>query len=134
MHVEPRSEHQWLQQLVGEWTYESQCVMGPDQPSQKFAGTQINRSIGGWWLVSEGQGDAPDGGTTTAIITLGFDPGKNRYVGTFIASMMAELWIYEGRRDVSGNVLTLDTEGPSFAGDGKTTQYQDIIEIHSADH
>ena len=32
MTAEPTKEHQWLQQLVGEWTAEMECVMGPDQP------------------------------------------------------------------------------------------------------
>lgn len=25
MKVEPQKEHEWLHQLVGEWTYESEC-------------------------------------------------------------------------------------------------------------
>ncbi|MGO4263975.1 DUF1579 family protein, partial [Lysobacter sp. TAB13] len=28
--VEPQDEHRWLQQLVGNWTYESNC--SPDKP------------------------------------------------------------------------------------------------------
>lgn len=47
--------------------------------------------------------------------------------------MMTHMWIYDGALDASGKVLTLDTEGPSFAGDGKLARYQDIIEIVSAD-
>ncbi len=29
MKTEPQKEHLWLQKLVGEWTYESECVMEP---------------------------------------------------------------------------------------------------------
>jgi hypothetical protein len=29
MHVQPQKEHQWLQKLVGEWTYEIEAMMGP---------------------------------------------------------------------------------------------------------
>lgn len=46
MKVEPRKEHQWLQQLVGVWTYESEAVMGPDKPMEKFKGRESVRSIG----------------------------------------------------------------------------------------
>ena len=37
-------------------------------------------------------------------------------------------------REGAGKVLTLDTEGPDFTTPGKTTQYQDILEIKSDDH
>ena len=36
--------------------------------------------------------------------------------------------------DAGGNILTLDTVGPSFSGDGSSAKYQDIIEFKSADH
>jgi Protein of unknown function (DUF1579) len=29
MQTEPQQEHQWLQQLVGEWTYETEATMEP---------------------------------------------------------------------------------------------------------
>ena len=67
-----------------------------------------------------------------SIITLGYDPEKRRFVGTFVASIMTHLWPYEGALD--GNVLTLNSEGPSFSGDGSTVKYQDIIEAVNDDH
>lgn len=48
--------------------------------------------------------------------------------------MMTHMWVYEGTLDVAEKVLTLDTEGPSFKGDGKLVKYQDIIEIKNDDH
>jgi hypothetical protein len=33
MKTEPQQEHQWLQQLVGEWTYEAEAMMEPGQAS-----------------------------------------------------------------------------------------------------
>ena len=134
MNIEPQKEHQWLQKLVGEWTYESEASMGPDKPTEKFAGTESVRSLGGVWILCEGRGEMPDGGSASSIMTLGFDPQKNRYVGTFIASMMTNLWVYEGQLDSGGKVLTLDTEGPSFSEDGKMAKYKDVIEIKSDDH
>jgi Protein of unknown function (DUF1579) len=35
MFAEPQAEHQWLQQLAGDWTTEAECAMGPDQPPTK---------------------------------------------------------------------------------------------------
>lgn len=133
MHAEPQQEHQWLRKLIGEWTYESECSMGPDQPPAKFAGTESVRALGGLWMLCEGRGAMPGGGTATTLMTLGYDPTKKRYVGTFIGSMMTHLWVYEGGLDPAGKVLTLDTEGPSFTADGKLAKYQDVIEIKSED-
>ena len=134
MKAEPQKEHHWLQKLVGEWTYESEAVMGPGQPPLKSHGTESVRSIGGLWFQCEGQGEMPGGGPATMVITLGYDPAKKRFVGTFIGSMMANLWVYDGALDAAEKVLTLDAEGPSFADPGKTARYQDVIEVVSDDH
>lgn len=134
MQMQPQKEHQWLQQLVGEWTSEAEAPMEPGKPPQKFTGTESARSLGGLWMVAEGQGEMPGGGAMTTVMTLGYDPQKKRYVGTFIGSMMTHLWVYDGALDAAERVLTLDTEGPSMVGDGKITKYKDMIELKSHDH
>lgn len=134
MQMQPQKEHQWLQQLVGEWTSEAEAPMEPGKPPQKFTGTESARSLGGLWMVVEGQGEMPGGGAMTTVMTLGYDPQKKRYVGTFIGSMMTHLWVYDGALDAAERVLTLDTEGPSMVGDGKITKYKDMIELKSHDH
>ena len=130
---EPQKEHDWLKQLLGEWTFEGEAMMGPDAPAEKFRGIERVRSIGDLWFLSEGEGAMPDGGASVTLATLGYDPQKKRFVGTFIGSMMTNLWVYDGSLDASERVLTLDTEGPSMTGDGRMAKYQDIIEILSAD-
>ena len=134
MHAEPQKEHKWLEQLVGEWAYESECLMGPDQPPVKSVGSSSNRSIGGIWVECENTADGGDGKLATMIFTLGYDPAKKRFVGTFIASMMTMLWTYDGQLDAAGKVLTLDADGPSFTDPTKTAKYKDSIEIVSPDH
>lgn len=134
MMTPPQAEHRWLQQLVGDWTHEAECDMGPGKPREKSKGTESVRSIGGLWVVGEGRCTMPGGEPGITLLTLGFDPEKKRYVGTWVGSMMGKLWIYDGELDAAGRVLTLNSEGPSFAGDGKLAKYQDVIEIKSADH
>lgn len=46
--------------------------------------------------------------------------------------MMTHPRVYEGT--LSGNVLTLDTEGPSFDTEGKLAKYRDVTEFISDDH
>lgn len=134
MKTEPQKEHQWLQKFVGEWTFEADMQMGPDQPATKSRGSESVRSLGGLWILAEGEGEMPGGGSATTILTLGYDPQKKRYLGTWLGSMMTHLWVYDGALDANGSVLTLDTEGPSMAGDGKTSKYQDVIDFKSDDH
>lgn len=134
MKAEPRKEHQWLQKLVGEWTIEAEMAMGPDKPSEKSTGTESVRSLGGVWFLAEGQGEMPGGGDATTLMTLGYDPQKKRFVGTWLGSMMTHLWVYDGELDAAGTVLTLNAEGPSMAGDGRLAKYRDVIEFKSDDH
>lgn len=137
MHSTPQKEHQWLEQLVGDWIITSEGP-GPDGETQSVEWTESVRSLHGIWVVAEGGGEMPDGSVGTMIMTLGYDPARQRYVGTWIGSMMTHLWVYEGTLDDTGKVLTLDTEGPDFATEGKTggklARYRDIITIEDADN
>jgi hypothetical protein len=76
----------------------------------------------------------PDGTPAKSLMTLGYAPAKRRYVGTWIASMMTHLWVYDGALDTSGRVLTLSADGPSMSGSSRMAKYQDIITVESADH
>ncbi len=129
----PQKEHRWLEQLVGNWTFEHECDGPPGEPKMKSRGTQTNRMLGDTWLLCEGEGDGPGGGTNRMLMTLGFDSKKRCYVGSFISDCMHEMWIYEGSVDTSGKVLTLDTQGPAFHDPTKTAKYQDIFEIVGPD-
>jgi hypothetical protein len=133
MKTEPQKEHEWLQKLVGEWTYEVEAAMEPGKPPEHFKGTESARSLGGLWIVAAGEGEMPGGGIATTLMTLGYDPQKKRYVGAWIGSMMTHMWMYEGELDAAERVLTLDTEGPGMTG-GKMEKFKDVIEIKSDDH
>ncbi|MGH7308531.1 MAG: DUF1579 domain-containing protein [Candidatus Rokuibacteriota bacterium] len=130
----PQKEHQWLQQLIGEWTSEGEATMEPGKPPEKFQGTERVRPLGDLWVLAEGQGQAPGDCAMTTLMTLGYDPEHQRYVGSFIGSMMTHLWRYEGALDAADRVLTLETEGPSMAAEGTTAKYRDVIELKSDDH
>lgn len=134
MKTEPQQEHQWLQRLVGEWTYEFETSCEPGQPPEKCEGSERVRSLGGLWVLCEGSGEMPGCGTATTLMTLGYDPRKGRHVGTWVGSMMTHLWVYEGSLDSARKILTLETEGPSFTAEGALAKYRDVIEFESDDH
>lgn len=127
----PAKEHEWLKQLAGEWTSEGECVAGPGQPPVKTKGSESAKSVGGFWIHSEQKGEIM-GTPFTGLLTLGYDEKKKKYVGTWVDSFGAHLWIYEG--SVEGNTLTLLSEGPRMDDPGKTGKYREVLELKSPDH
>jgi hypothetical protein len=128
----PEPEHRWLQKLLGDWTYETD--LGPGHKGAKATGTERGRAIGEFWLQLEGNGQMPGSGDpATTILTLGFDPAKGRFIGTWIGSMMTHQWLYAGELDAAHDRLTLTSEGPSMSEAGKTALYRDVIEFQGED-
>ncbi|MBE9159553.1 DUF1579 domain-containing protein [Nodosilinea sp. LEGE 06152] len=130
---QPTKEHQWLQQLVGEWTHEIEGITEPDRPLEKSTGTESVKSLGDLWVVAEGQGEMC-GTMATTIMTLGYNPQKQRFVGTWVGSIMPHLWVYDGELDAAERVLTLHSEGPAMNGEAEMSQYKDVIEFKHPDH
>lgn len=131
--AEPRKEHEWLQRLVGDWAYEAEADMGDGEPPHEAEGTESVRSLGGLWVLAEGEGEMPGGGRATMLMTLGYDPEEERYLGTWIGSMMTHMFVYDGWMDDEGRTLTLEAEGPDMSGGGGTARYRDVIEIEDDD-
>jgi hypothetical protein len=134
MNVEPQKQHEWLKRLVGEWTFETEGAAEPGQEAEKLRGEESVRTLGDIWVIFEGKGQMPGGGEGKSLMTLGYDPQKGRFVGTWQGSMMTNLWIYDGELDADERKLSLDSEGPSFSGDGGIDKYRDVIEVVSDDH
>jgi Protein of unknown function (DUF1579) len=134
MQSKPEPQHQWLRRLIGDWKSEGQADMGPGNPSEPFESVETFRAIGELWVQGEGSMKTPDGSPHTTQMTLGYDPVRKRFVGTWIGSMMSHLWIYDGALDAGGTILTLESEGPSFTDTGKMAKYRDVIEMKSPDH
>lgn len=137
MMSKPEKQHEWLMQLVGSWEYETRCSAGEGKPEIVMKGRETVRSLGGLWVVGEGESQMPPGedgkpgGDAKMLLTIGYDPsaknGQGGYVGTWIGSMMARLWIYDGT--LEGNKLILASQGPSFTDPGKLANYHDIITV-----
>lgn len=128
----PQKEHQWLEQLAGDWTAVIEASMGPDQPPMKCEGTQSAKMVGGRWLIADGEGEMM-GQQMTSVLTLGYNPAKKKYVGTFISSCANDLWTYEGTVSDDGKKLMLETEGPNMMSPGETSKYRETIEITDKD-
>ncbi len=129
----PAKEHALLAQFAGQWKSRAETIPAPGQEPIVCEGTETARMLGGFWLLAEGQGDMM-GTPVTSVLTVGYDPAKQKYVGTFICSVGAELWHYEGKMDQTGKKLALETEGPSMMDPAKRVKYREVLELKDADH
>src|SRR3546814_6080137 len=126
--AKPQAEHGFLEKLVGTGEVTSK-EMGEGEPW-----TEVVRSLHGLWVIAEGNGQMPGGGDASTVMTLGYDPDRSRYVGTWIGSMMNHLWVYEGEVSADGTTLSLYASGPDFENPGKTGEYREQIVIQEDDH
>lgn len=126
MHSELAPEHEFLNRFLGEWTFESEASIAPGGEVMRFNGTETFRSLNGRWVVGEMRGSMPDGSSATMMTSIGFNPARGRFVGTFIGSPDNHLWIYDGSLDRAKHELTLKAEGPSLTEPGKMCLYRDI--------
>lgn len=118
-------EHDWLRRLVGEWDV-------VDGAGETGIGdwTESVRPIGDYWIQAEGRGSLPGGsGAAVMLMTLGYDPRRGRFVGTWCGSMMTHMFVYEGGLDPTGRILALDTTGPDMADPTRTSRYRDTVTI-----
>lgn len=132
MHFEPTKEHLWLKRYLGEWTSVSECAGEPGGEPMKMEGRETVRAIGDLWIQGEGRGEMPGGGKATMFITVGFDPERGRFVGTWVGSMMTHMWVYEGWLE-GEDTLILEAVGPRMDQPDKTTKYRDITEFKGPD-
>ena len=101
----PMAEHKRLLEGVGEW--EGTLTMWvPDQPEQQIAAREVIEPLGSYWTRSRFTCDfmgLPFEGTGTT----GYDPVKQRYVGTWVDSMTMELVVMEGEMSADGKTLVM---------------------------
>lgn len=122
----------FLEALTGEWSVVSEAVLGPGQEPVRTESREVARMIGGTWLVAESSGTVR-GTPFTSILTLGWNPAQERFVGTWISGRQTHMWTYAGTLDASGSSLTLETEGPVMGNPEKTTKYREVIEVEARD-
>jgi hypothetical protein len=129
----PQKQHEWLTQLAGEWETEGELVVGPNQPVIQCKGKETVRTIGPFWILSENQNSIQEM-QMTGVLTVGFDPKKDKFVGTWIDSVSNFIWSYEGTLDEDGKKLTLLTEGPHPTDPNARANYREVIEVKDKDH
>lgn len=118
----------WLEQITGNWTYEAELLVAPDQPPVKGRGTESG-PLDGNQVVFKGRQE----GMTTEF-TVRFDPATKIFSARFTASTMPTPWTYEGTLDKAGKILTLNSKGPSPTNPKEQADYKTFIEVKDQDH
>lgn len=128
----PTKEHAWLHQLAGQWEADTEVWAEPGKPPLKLKSTENTRRIGGFWILSESEVIAP-GMPYARALTLGYDPQKKKYVGTWVDANSTHIGTYEGAIDAAGKTLTLEGEMPSPFVPNKSVRVREVIELKSQD-
>lgn len=126
--AKPQKEHEWFKALDGDWLVDAESTKDGGPPRKGFAKGKL---IGGFWLVLENRFDAKDQ-RFTSVMTIGFDPGRKKYVASWIDSTSASERRLEGTLDPASQELTFEADAPS-AQPGRTTRIQERIMITSPD-
>jgi hypothetical protein len=127
-------EHEWLKKFLGDWTSRGEAPAGPDQPAITWTATESGQLIGEIWLQVNGKHTMPDGRPAHMQLTLGYDTKKQKFVGSWLGSMMDYFWVYEGDLSADGKALTLSATGPRMDQPDKMARYQDIHTFVSNSH
>lgn len=130
---EPTPEHAWIQQFVGEWESETECMAEPGQPPVKSTGREVVRPLGEFWTVSEITGTMLEQ-PFTGNFTLGYDARKEKFIGTWVDNMTGTLWQYEGVLDEDGKTLTLTSEGVCPMNPGKISKFKETLRVEDENH
>lgn len=129
----PQAEHAWLQQFVGEWVSETESHMDLDREPEKSQAIERVRSLGGFWIVNEIDAEMM-GAPFHGIQTLGYDPKKKKFIGTWVDSVSCAVWTYEGSLNKERTVLTLYSEGPCPTTPDELTKIKDVLELTDNNH
>lgn len=128
----PLDKHRWLNRFVGEWEFTTELHALPGEPLTT-EGTEQVRPIGEFWIIAESQSTMMDIPMTN-VLTFGYDPQQQKYIGTSVDSMSSTIWRYEGEVDDSGDRFTVRWEGPCPRVPTDLVHFRGVTEFHSDDH
>lgn len=125
---EPTPYHKGLAEEVGVWDAEMFYFKpGSDEATPAGKGVETNTMLsGGLWLLSDFKGD-PGPGAFEGRGQTGYDPKKQKYIGTWVDSMSPRMMILEGTYDEKTKTATMFGEGDDTGGQAssiKTTTHQ----------
>lgn len=111
---QPTPEHARLESGLGRWNVKCTYFMDPSQPPMVCDAVETVEPVGPFWTVSLFESEFM-GMPFRGRSTLGYDPQKKKWVGTWVDSMSPSMFVMEGGYDAAGKVLTMHCRGPHMA-------------------
>ena len=97
------------------WDATVEMFMAPGAPPALSKGTETVTMMGGFWQLSEFKSEMM-GQPFEGRGTMGYDPAKKKYVGTWVDTMTPGYYTVEGTYDAATKTLTGVMEGPDPSG------------------
>jgi len=123
----PGPELDVLKADVGTWDVEIKTWGGPGEPTVT-RGKETNRMLGGFWLLTDFQGNMM-GLEFKGHGIYGYDTEKKQYVGTWIDSLSPNKMEMVGKHDHDNRTMTFEGMGPGPDGNPAkhvlTSKYKD---------
>ncbi len=116
---QPTEHHLRLLENVGNWEVDCEYAWDPAQPPRASKARERVERVGDFWTVSLFEGEI-EGRPFVGRATVGYDPKKRRWISTWIDSLGPFLFLFEGKFDRKGEVLTMRGKGPDPASGGMT--------------
>lgn len=115
----PSEEHTRITSSAGTWDVDCSFFQGGPEP-MKVAATEIIEALGPFFSRSAFQGEMY-GMSYQGSATLGYEPHTKDYVATWIDSMTPQQFVFRGRFDAAGQVLTMSGEMDDLWSGGRAT-------------
>ncbi len=115
--MQPTPEHHRILSTVGAWKVACKFYMQPGQPPLETEATDTVEALGPFWTLSRFEGSMM-GQPFSGVTTLGYEPAQQRFVSTWVDTMMPHLWYFTGGFIEDGKVLELKGQAPSMGGEG----------------
>lgn len=108
--VTATAEHKMVMKSVGSWEGTMSMHMGVPEPT-KAPCTEVITAVGDLWVTTRFEMDFM-GMPFSGASSMGYDPEKEMFVGTWIDSMTPRLTIMEGKFDEEKNAIVMHYEMP----------------------
>ena len=131
---EPGAKHQQLEPLIGRFDAHVLHFMGPDQPPMESSGTVDNTwALGGRFVLTQFHGEVM-GQPFEGLGLLGYDNGKQKYVGNWADSLATGLWpTATGDSNDDGSAITM-SRVMTDEMTGQLIKVRDVTTIVDHDH
>ena len=121
---QPGEEHKILKAELGTWKADMKIWMpGADEPMMA-SGEEVNEMFGEFWVVSKFKANMM-GQPFEGRASMGYDPVKKKYVGTWFDTMTPHMSFMEGTYDKDSKTLTMMTTGIGM--DGKPSKGKNVV-------